>query len=128
MIYTQLSVSIENINKNLITPFLKYAFNIVSIIGGIALWMLIMYGIIKVVESKIGPTGWYRASALTNLFENFKRFIISIVIFYITIYVIAYIMSSMGAHLTPSSFVTNLLMNMLFKPFVTLYKLITSSK
>ncbi|NPA22718.1 MAG: hypothetical protein GXO23_00270 [Crenarchaeota archaeon] len=122
------TISIAGISKNIVTPFLKYAFDIVSIVGGIALWMLIIYGIIKVVESKIGPTGWYRASALTNLFENFKRFIISIVLFYVTIYVIAYIMSSMGANITPSSFVTSLLLNMLFKPFITLYKLVIPSK
>lgn len=122
------TISVAGISKNIVTPFLKYAFNIISIIGGIALWMLIIYGVVKVVESKIGPTGWYRATALTNLFENFKRFIISIVLFYITIYIIAYIMNSMGANITPTQFVTNLLLDMLFKPFITLYKLITSTK
>ncbi len=122
------TISVTGISKNIVTPFLKYAFNIISIIGGIALWMLIIYGVVKVVESKIGPTGWYRATALTNLFENFKRFIISIVLFYVTIYIIAYIMNSMGANITPTQFVTNLLLNMLFKPFITLYKLIASTR
>ncbi|NPB00881.1 MAG: hypothetical protein GXO10_05855 [Crenarchaeota archaeon] len=125
---TNTTISVTGISKNIVTPFLKYAFNIISIIGGIALWMLIIYGVIKVIESKIGPTGWYRATALTNLFENFKRFIISIVLFYITVYVIAYIMSSMGANISPTEFVTSLLVNMLFKPFITLYKLVISTR
>ncbi len=109
------------VNK-LVIPFLSTAFNIVSILGGLALWALILWGIVKIVEAKLGPTGWARASALTGLIEHFKWFIIGIATFYVLMYVVAYLMNWLGASVNPAEFVTKLLLEMLFKPFMIIYK------
>ncbi len=122
-----LAISAESISKNVIEPFLKSAYDIVSIIGGLALWALIIMSIVKLIESKLGPTGWYRSAAMTGLFELFKRFLIAIAIFYVITYIIAYIMSSMGTTINPTQLATNILLNMLFKPFTTLYKYVIST-
>ncbi len=114
----------ESINKSIIRPFLKSAYDIITILGGLSIWILIIISIVKVIESKLGPTGWYRSTALTTLFETFKRFLISIVILYVVVYVIAFVMNIIGTSISPVQLATKIILDMLFKPFTTLYKYI----
>ncbi len=114
------------VNK-LVLPFLKTAIDIVSILGGLALWLLLIIGVFKIVESKIGPTGWVRATALSSLIEHLKWLLIGISLFYITIYVITYIMNMSGMSINPAILATKMLVNMFFKPFIIISKYVLST-
>ena len=111
----------------LVVPFLKTAMDIISIIGGLALWLLLIAGVFKVVESKIGPTGWVRASALSSLVDHLKWLLIGISLFYVAVYVITYVMSMTGVEVDPVSLATRMLANMFFKPFILISKYVLPS-
>jgi len=110
------------IEQKLVLPFLHTAFDIISLIGGLGLWALILWGVLKLVEAKLGPTGWSRASALTSFIEHFKWLIIGLSAFYISIYTIIFVMNMLGANINPTQFVTKLIVDLLFKPFILIFK------
>ncbi len=125
MVYN--STITSTIINNLVSPFLKTAMDIVSILGGLSLWILLIIGVFKVIESKIGPTGWVRASALTGLVEHLKWFLVGISLLYITVYVITYMMNIVGYHVNSLDLATKIIINMFFKPFILISKYVLSS-
>ncbi|MFP3484055.1 MAG: hypothetical protein RXN82_05555, partial [Caldivirga sp.] len=61
---------VSEIENEIVVPIISEAFRVLSIIGGLALWLMVISVVIKAIESKLGPTGWARAAALWDLFSN----------------------------------------------------------
>lgn len=111
------------LENQLIVPMLSEAFRIISIIGGLTLWLVVLSVFIKALESKLGPTGWTRAAALWDLFSNFKWLIVSIIGLYVTIYVLAFTINYVngGTVVNPESFAGELLYKLFFGPFIEMW-------
>lgn len=115
---------VSEIENGLILPILSSAFKVLSVIGGLALWLMIISVIIKAIESKLGPTGWARAAALWDLFSNFKWFIFTVIGLYVTVYSVALVANyvSGSSLINPSAFAAELLYRIFFGPFIELWK------
>ncbi|MGC8571191.1 MAG: hypothetical protein ACP5L1_07725 [Caldivirga sp.] len=115
---------VSEIENELVIPIMSDAFKVISIIGGLALWLMVVSVLIKAIESKLGPTGWARAAALWDLFSNFKWFIVTIVGLYVTVYSLALIANyvSGSSIVNPASFAGELLYKVFFSPFIEIWK------
>ena len=120
--YTGSSTGInpQSIENNLIMPFLSDAFNIISIIGGLSMWMLILAGIYKIFESKLSMTSWGRMSGLYEAINNFKWIFIGIATFYVLMYVIFYVANGLGANVNPGAESLLMIRKLLISPFIQL--------
>ena len=117
--YTNSSgVNPQSIENNLIIPFLSDAFNIISIIGGLSMWVLILAGIYKIFESKLSMTSWGRMSGLYEAINNFKWIFIGISTFYILMYVMFYIANGLGANINPGTETLLMMKKLLISPFI----------
>lgn len=111
----------QSIENNLITPFLSDAFNVISIIGGLSMWMLILAGIYKIFESKLSMTSWGgRMSGLYEAINNFKWIFIGIATFYVLMYVMFYVANGLGANVNPGAESLLMIRKLLISPFIQL--------
>ncbi|MFP3300973.1 MAG: hypothetical protein RXN84_00920 [Caldivirga sp.] len=115
---------VSEIENEIVVPIISEAFRVLSIIGGLALWLMVISVVIKAIESKLGPTGWARAVALWDLFSNFKWFIVTLIGLYVTVYSIALIANyvSGSSIVNPASFASELLYRIFFGPFIELWR------
>jgi len=115
---------VSEIENEIVVPIISEAFRVLSIIGGLALWLMVISVVIKAIESKLGPTGWARAAALWDLFSNFKWFIVTLIGLYVTVYSIALIANyvSGSSIVNPASFASELLYRIFFGPFIELWR------
>jgi hypothetical protein len=117
--YTNSSgINPQSIENNLIMPFLSDAFNIISIIGGLSMWVLILAGIYKIFESKLSMTSWGRMSGLYEAINNFKWIFIGISTFYVLMYVMFYIANGLGANINPGAETLLMMKKLLISPFI----------
>lgn len=121
---------VQRVSQELIVPFLKGAFTIISIIGGVALWIVIIAAIIHAIEYKISPTtGIMRGFILWNFISQFKAVFIALIMLYILIYTIGFVANyfSPGAVANPHDMAIKFIVNIFVTPWVKLYELISSS-
>ena len=111
----------------MIVPILSEAFKVLQLLGGLALWIMIIMVIVKALESKLGPTGWARAAALWDLFSNFKWLIVTLIGLYVTVYSVAYIANYLTGQqvVNPGEFASGIIYQLFFGPFIELWKAIT---
>lgn len=120
----------QKILNDLIVPFIRTAFDIISILGGIALWILIIATILYIVEYKLMPfTGWARGFIIWNIINNYKALIIALITLYITTYTIAFMINYIqpGVIEQPHEIAMKFITQIFLSPFVKLYKLIIST-
>ena len=119
---------VNEVENELVIPIMSEVFRVLSIIGGLALWLMVISVLIKAMESKLGPTGWARAAALWDLFNNFKWFIVTIVGLYVTVYSLALVANyvSGSSIVNPTSFASELLYKIFFSPFIEIWRSIAS--
>ncbi len=120
----------QKFTQELIVPFLKGAFDVISIVGGIALWIVIFAAIVHAIEYKISPTtGLMRGFILWNFINQFKAIFIALIMLYVLVYTIGFVANyfSPGAVANPHDMAIKFIVNIFVTPWVKLYELISSS-
>ncbi len=120
----------EQIARELVVPFLQGALSVIALIGGLALWVTIIAGIMHIIEYKLMPAGVGRAFALWSFISQYKAFFIGIIMLYVLIYTVAFTVNYLQPgsipdppHVLALKFIGYLLVT----PFVKLYEMIVAT-